>query len=372
MPITEVGAPDLSRSGQERPLVSMEGWARFEQRARQRRIEHRLQAARAAVRSRQWTAARDALDELKELDPNLPELAALTDQIARAEARGPHTHRGAFAVAAAAFVVVLLTASWITNIERPASEPVATTAPSAAVPEALLASRDVAPQLRDLARDLPVATAGSPITEMVLPDTEPFDPPAVPVPPAPLATPLPAAALPAPSSVSLPPPPVEIAPAPAPEPVDIPPPAPAVRAPEAAAPLAATASANSAPPAAVVPAAVPPAAAVVDDGAQVRALLKRYQAAYASLDAGLVQEVWPGVNEAALARAFEGLESQTLTFNRCDVQLRGTTASVACTGTTRYIPKIGSRAPRVEPLAWNFTLRKRADDWEIETARAER
>jgi hypothetical protein len=115
-----------------------------------------------------------------------------------------------------------------------------------------------------------------------------------------------------------------------------------------------------------------PAAVVVDDAAQVRAVLQKYQAAYERLDAGLVHAVWPGVNEAALARAFGGLESQALTFKTCDVQLRGATAQVACTGTTRYVPKIGSREPRVDPLAWNFTMRKRADDWQIETARAER
>jgi hypothetical protein len=43
-----------------------------------------------------------------------------------------------------------------------------------------------------------------------------------------------------------------------------------------------------------------------------------------------------------------------------------------CTGSSRYVPKVGSREPRVEQLEWNFTLRKKANDWEIETARAER
>ena len=61
-----------------------------------------------------------------------------------------------------------------------------------------------------------------------------------------------------------------------------------------------------------------------------------------------------------------------MTFKACDVQLRGPTAAVVCTGSTRYVPKVGSHEPHVEPLAWNFTLRKNASDWKIETARAER
>jgi hypothetical protein len=61
-----------------------------------------------------------------------------------------------------------------------------------------------------------------------------------------------------------------------------------------------------------------------------------------------------------------------LTFKACDVQLRGLTAAVVCTGSSRYVPKVGSHQPRVEPLAWNFMLRKNASEWEIESARAER
>jgi hypothetical protein len=352
----------------------MEGWARFEQRARQRRIERRLQAARHAIRSRQWAAARAALDELKELDLAQPELDALTLQLTRAE---NGSHRGRFAVAAAAFVTVMLAASWIGNTRLLPSDSMTETALPAPVPEALLASRDIARDLRDVARDLPVATAGRAVRETVLSDAAIIDPPPVPVPPSrPAATLLPApeslpppASLPAPAplapSVPLPSQ-LALAPAPPPEPVFTPPVAPPVR------PPVAPAVTPAASPSAAVLDVVPASAVVVDDATQVRALLQKYQAAYERLDAGLVHAVWPGVNEAALARAFGGLESQALTFKTCDVQLRGTTANVVCTGTTRYVPKIGSREPRVETLAWNFTLRKKATDWEIETARAER
>jgi hypothetical protein len=86
----------------------------------------------------------------------------------------------------------------------------------------------------------------------------------------------------------------------------------------------------------------------------------------------MAHAVWPGVDEAALARAFNSLQSQTLQFDDCDVQLRGSTAAATCRGSARYVPKIGSREPRTESRVWTFTLRKLAADWQIETARADR
>jgi hypothetical protein len=110
----------------------------------------------------------------------------------------------------------------------------------------------------------------------------------------------------------------------------------------------------------------------VDETGLVRDALRRYQTAYDRLDAALAHDVWPAVNQAALARAFGDLESQSITFNNCDVRLRDDTAAAMCTGVARYTPKVGSREARVEPRVWNFTLRKRAGGWLIETARAER
>src|SRR5688572_12411399 len=161
----------------------MEGWARFEQRARQRRIERRLDAARAAVRTGNFSDARAALKELKELDPAHPEVLAVAVQLDRAE-KAARPHRGAFVAAAAAFVTVFLAASWIENTGLLPSYPMVATAPLAPVPEALLASREIALDLRDVALDLPVATAGAAATERVLSDPGIIDPPPVPVPPA--------------------------------------------------------------------------------------------------------------------------------------------------------------------------------------------
>ena len=104
----------------------------------------------------------------------------------------------------------------------------------------------------------------------------------------------------------------------------------------------------------------------------VKQVLQRYRSAYDGLDARSARAVWPNVNELALARAFDGLESQSLTFENCDVNLRGEAAKATCRGSARYVPKVGSHEPRVEPRTWSFTLRKSGADWKIESARAER
>jgi hypothetical protein len=126
--------------------------------------------------------------------------------------------------------------------------------------------------------------------------------------------------------------------------------------------------------AAPIASTVPPPRAVVvpDDDALVKQTLQRYRTAYESLDAGSARAVWPGVNQAALSRAFDGLQSQTLIFDGCNVTLHGEAAAATCRGSTRYVPKIGSREPRTELRTWNFTLRKAESGWMIESAKAER
>src|SRR5262249_13876836 len=82
-------------------------------------------------------------------------------------------------------------------------------------------------------------------------------------------------------------------------------------------------SAVPAPPpvsAAPLPAAATPAVPAVidarlDDDGQVRKALLQYKNAYEALDARSARAVWPVVNERALARAFDGLESQHLMFD---------------------------------------------------------
>jgi hypothetical protein len=120
-----------------------------------------------------------------------------------------------------------------------------------------------------------------------------------------------------------------------------------------------------------MPAAVS-ASAVLGDEQGVKLALQRYRSAYDRLDARLARTVWPSVNEAALARAFDSLQSQSLTFSACDVAFSGPAAVATCEGTMRYTPRVGSRDSRVEPHVWTFTLRKRGLDWQIDSVKAAR
>jgi hypothetical protein len=411
------GAPGLTDlpSIAERPLVSVEGWARFEARARNRRIERRLEAARAAIKARRFDEARAALAELHEIDASLPILPELAAQLAVAEQ--PSAKRpiviGPYLAAAATFAALMMAASWLNDESlRPLhSFPIAQMTAAAPMVETSLPS-DAAALSADFVLDTPAATSGeiagaidattpvvpvvAPSPDRVVPQTaealgrrapdavvprasDTVVPRAVdPVAPRVAETVAPRAA----GAIAEPPPAVarELQPPPGAivERTWEPPPSPPVRAvealssPPAAASSAASGAAVAAAPAPARAPAEVPRTVEVDETRLVRDVLSRYQAAYDRLDAGLAHDVWPTVNQAALARAFGDLESQSITVNNCDVSLRADTAAATCKGLARYTPKVGSRQARVESRVWNFTLRKQARGGLIETARAER
>ena len=103
-------------------------------------------------------------------------------------------------------------------------------------------------------------------------------------------------------------------------------PAPAVAPPPAAAASAAT-TANA--PVAAVAAVVP--VREVETRA-IQSVLGRYRDAFNTLDARGAFAVWPGVNERYLARAFERLEEQQLSFDQCRIDVGGAMAEAAWTG----------------------------------------
>lgn len=387
-----------------RPLVSKEGYARFEERARRRRTDRKIEAARNALARGRLRDAAAALDEVIELDPNLPELSELTAQFDTLRRTTAAPHLGPWLAAAAVFAAVVLGATWLEESKSLLSSPI-----SAVVglinPEqpATLIAREVADPSGTL-----VATAGERDFDFASSDgsaTQPADaivavsgtlnrPPAVPAEPR----------IAPPEAVNSAPPAVPQARAVA-DAVDA---APAVRpltplenpvsraALENRAPsenrasfeIPATRSSSEngaarANPEVVTARAeslVPPVshatletvAAPRNDELLVKQTLQRYRSAYEGLDARSAHAVWPAVDEVALARAFNGLASQTLTFEACDVQLRGEVARATCHGSASYVTKIGRREPRTEPRIWNFTLRKLGSDWTIENARAAR
>ena len=97
----------------------------------------------------------------------------------------------------------------------------------------------------------------------------------------------------------------------------------------------------------------------------IRELLTRYRAAYEALDARSAKHIWPSVDERALARAFDGLNSQTVTFDACDLAVSGARASVSCRGSASYVTRIGNRSVHTAGRQWNFQMQKSADQWQI-------
>ncbi len=114
----------------------------------------------------------------------------------------------------------------------------------------------------------------------------------------------------------------------------------------------------------VAPTPPPPVART--ETADIQRALGRYRTAFSALDAGAARKVWPTVNEKALDRAFDRLETQVLSFENCLIGVTGLRAEASCSGTARYVPKIGGRNTNVERRQWKFNLRKVSDEWLIE------
>lgn len=105
--------------------------------------------------------------------------------------------------------------------------------------------------------------------------------------------------------------------------------------------------------------------------ADVRRVLTRYAQAYQKLDARAAAAVWPGADVRALERAFSGLSSQSLVFDRCDYVIGKTTASASCLGVLTVVRRVGSSAPFVQQLQWTFRLARDGDDWRIAALRTD-
>lgn len=399
----------------EPPPVPEQGWIRFEARARARRIDKRADAARAAIARGHLDRARDAMAEIRDIDPTHPELISLKfelDAAHHAPRPGSVWRRltGGAALCALGTALLLWPATRAQRaVDRPArtaADPAPAVAAAPAVDTAALPT-DVAfpPEPgadvrattgRDGAREDATAVvggAGAPISQGA-PTPPPAQPPAASVDTqgpvrrasteaAPrfdarggpqldmrayrrAAAVEPAAAVAEESGAAVPEPRPQL-PAPETRPVSL------------ATPLSTSEFASPAAPAAVpdaaprsAPAPPPVAVPTVRDDELARRALQQYRRGYDALDARAVQQVWPAVDTSALQRAFDGLQSQRLTFEDCQIDLRGAAGTAVCRGTARYVPKVGSRDPREDARVWTFNLRKHADAWVIASARADR
>jgi hypothetical protein len=102
------------------------------------------------------------------------------------------------------------------------------------------------------------------------------------------------------------------------------------------------------------------------DTRAIESVLGRYRLAFNQLDAGAASAVWPTVNEKTLAKAFERLESHDVSFESCQIEIFSVLAEATCSGSARYVPKVGSRTPKDEARRWRFSLRKATGGWLIE------
>jgi len=129
-------------------------------------------------------------------------------------------------------------------------------------------------------------------------------------------------------------------------------------------PLTAGTDALSPPPATTAASGAIAPSAVAHDERLVRAALSRYEAAYSGLDAAAARAVWPSVDQRALTRAFQGLESQQVALGRCDVRLNGASAQAECSGTAQWTPKVGGGVQKAA-RRWRFDLKNTGSDWVI-------
>jgi hypothetical protein len=94
--------------------------------------------------------------------------------------------------------------------------------------------------------------------------------------------------------------------------------------------------------------------------------------AFNNLDASALVSVWPSVNAKAIGHAFDQIDSQAFTFDRCVTQPRSGGAVVTCSGRAAWVPRVGNRSPRVESRRWTFTLEKGSQGWVIREVNSQR
>ena len=370
------------------PHAVTDEWLSFEARMRSRRLGRCLLRADLAIDDGCLADARLAIEEARQLDPDCPDLTNLEARLDSLHSFPPEScddtgqacHASAVAagefatvtslpqswrrVGSSAFVVVLLSGTaiasysyWRVSIPRLATTRTATpTLPALRIEQETVNAAIAAPDL--------LGTDGPGVDAMV---------PPMPEPPIAEAT-IPQAGESIVLAVNreiLPPAAVPEAPRSEGRLDELPgAPSPSPQAPARTASAATNVTAIAEPAdIATSPAvlAAKPEPKPVDESLIVRSVLNKYERAYSSLDAGAASAVWPGVDRAALARAFQGLASQRVSLKACDVVVDGAAARAQCSGTATWIPKVGGGA-RTAARQWEFELRKRDGEWEIERA----
>jgi hypothetical protein len=102
------------------------------------------------------------------------------------------------------------------------------------------------------------------------------------------------------------------------------------------------------------------------DEGEIRILLEAYRQSYLHLDAVSTAKIWPGVDTAALARAFGTVSSQQLDFEKCAFDVSGQRAKALCQGSLHYVRRVGNATPQSRETSWAFELDRSSGRWLID------
>src|SRR5262249_43735862 len=164
-----IDPPAAPIAAAEEPLVSTERYASFEQRTRRRRVDRRLDAARLAIASGRVRDAESAIDEVRELDPNVPDLAELVPMLETLQRGSTTPHRGRWVVAAAAFLLVVAGATWVQETRSLGSRSFVAVAPLVKAPDSSVATTATA-----AAPTAPIVATTGQAADAPTPDTTPL------------------------------------------------------------------------------------------------------------------------------------------------------------------------------------------------------
>jgi hypothetical protein len=331
------------------------------------------------------------LEDLDLVDPFAPFAAPEPP-----EAAGSRSTLAVLAVACLALALSAF-AGWAAITHWPAIERLSETVANVAQPTAKRAAPSPVPETK--AHDEAGVPGSSPKPTEPRPEEQPrSEPNATPGPDAarePVSTPppaivppavasttgtLPGPALPPPGPQGIPQPAAEEAPRTSPQPASDEPPRPltppaADDPPRASLPPASAGVGTPPPPSVAAPVepnrpaeveSARPGPLTLDEHVAVRATLARYAAAFSDLDTAAARAVWPGVEQRALARAFDGLASQRVTLGTCEVGVNGQASRAICTGSATWTPKVGG-GRQTKARVWTFELRRADSGWQIVT-----
>jgi hypothetical protein len=104
--------------------------------------------------------------------------------------------------------------------------------------------------------------------------------------------------------------------------------------------------------------------------ASILEVLHEYETAVGRKDPAAAKAVWPALDDRALARAFNDLQSHSLALEDCGVTVANSNAAARarCQGVATSLPKVGRRKPISASHEWTFNLSKAGGDWQIESA----